>query len=62
MARYVVAPRAAMIDGWNNDVAVTASEVIEVEGGARPEHTGLVDHTGCPIMRLPDRVKIGFLP
>lgn len=55
---YVSRPRAIVLDGWNNDLSVTAHEMIITDDSPVP--VGLVDAHGHPIYRIAERVPIGF--
>lgn len=61
MARYVIGRRATADDEpdvfWDasNDTSIQVHEPDDA-----PVNTGLVTATGAPIMRLPDKRRVGF--
>lgn len=60
MTRYVSIPKRQTASDWWDDEPVMTGQTVLVEEESGPVNTGLYDHAGTPLYRLPDKIKPGF--
>ena len=61
MVRYIAIAAKPRAD-WSDDpdVADVSTRTVIIEDGG-PIRTGLLDETGTPLYRLPNKIKMGFV-
>ena len=57
MTRYISLRRPRFEDDYYHDTPQTMQVIVE---DSEPVETGLEDHLGIPIMRVPDKIPMGF--
>lgn len=57
MTRYISRIRSRAEDDFYSDTRQTMTVIVE---DSDPVDTGLVDHLGIPIMRVSERIPVGF--